>query len=94
MRTYLLKTIHRIANKITILTSPKSMETVSQSTEEVSEESEESSEESDGYYHTVHEWENQPPPPIIPTNPNLIEPDEKELDAFLFRYDAWDVDEN
>ena len=100
MRTYLLKTIHRIANKITTWTAPSKIEAAqSKAPEEAEEEKEEASEEeseesSESYYHTVHAWENQQPPPIIPANPNLIEPDEKELDAFLFRYDAWDVDEN
>tara|TARA_B100000963_G_scaffold360940_2_gene393979 strand:+ start:4445 stop:4762 length:318 start_codon:yes stop_codon:yes gene_type:complete len=105
MRTYLLKTIHRIAKRITTWTSPSNLEAVqpkskapeeAEEPEEEKEASEESEEDSssESYYHTVHAWENQQTPPIIPANPNLIEPDEKELDAFLFRYDAWDVDEN
>lgn len=62
--------------------------------EDYESESTESMEDSEIFYHIVHEWKVDPPSPITKPNPHLYEPNGEDLDAFLFRYDRWDVDEN
>ena len=97
MRHLLKRMIHDVASLVATWTEKAPLEKaedVEESEDYESESTESMEEESESFYHTVHEWKVDPPPPITNPNPHLYEPNGEDLDAFLFRYDRWDVDEN